>query len=72
MSHVRSKSAAEVGRARRDVKNQFAARRGELRDDPFQAPGGEPLIGERDGLGTELITHQVIVGTGHTDMLDSW
>jgi hypothetical protein len=66
MSHMRSKSAAEMGRARRDVKNQFPARRGQLRDDPLQAPGGKPLIGERNGLGTKLCTHQVIMGTGHT------
>ena len=72
MSHMRSKSAAEMGRARRDVKNQFPARRGKLRDDPLQAPGGEPLIGERNGLGTKLLTHQVIMGTGHTDRLDNW
>ena len=72
MSHMGSKSAAEVGRARRDVKNQFPARRGQLRDDPRQAPGGKSLIGERNGLGTELCTHQVIMYAGHLDMLDSW
>ena len=71
MSHMRSKSTAQVGRARRDVKNQVPARRGQLRDDPFQAPGGESLIGERSGLGTKLCPHQIIMGTGHTDMLDS-
>ena len=69
MSHVRSKSAAEVGRARRDVKNQFPARRGQLRDDPPQAPGSKPLIGERNGLGAKLCTNQVIMGIGHTDRL---
>ena len=72
MSDVPSQSAAEVGRACRDVKNQFAACRCQLRDDPFQTPGGEALVGERDGLGTELFTHQVIMRAGHTDMLDSW
>ena len=66
MRHMRSKSAAEVSRARRDVKNQFPARGGQLRDDPLQAPGGKPLIGERNGLGTKLCTHQVIMRTGHT------
>jgi hypothetical protein len=60
-----------VGRARRDVKHQFPARRGQLRHDPLQAPGGKPLIGERKGLGTELFTNQVIMHAGHTDMLDS-
>ena len=71
MSNARSRSAAEVRRACRDVKNQLSARRRQLRDDPFQTSGGEPLIGERDRLGTELFTHQVIICTGHTDMLDS-
>lgn len=71
MSGVPSKSATEVGRARRDIKNQFSTGRGELRDDPFQTPGGEPLIGERNGLGMELCTYQVIMRAGHTDMLDS-
>ena len=61
-----------MGRARRDVKNQFPARRGQLRHDPLQAPGGKSLIGERNGLGTELGTNSVIMGTRHTDMLDSW
>jgi hypothetical protein len=69
---MRSKSAAQVGRARSDVKNQVPARRGQLRDDPLQAPGGKPLIGERNGLGTKLCPHQVIMGTGHTDMLNNW
>ena len=61
-----------MSRARRDVKHQFPARGGQLRDDPLQAPCGKPLIGERNGLGTELCTNQVIMGTRHTDMLDSW
>ena len=69
---VGSKGAAEVGCACRDVKNQFFARRCQLRNDPFQTPGGEPLIGERNGLDMELFTHQVIMCTGHTDMVDSW
>jgi len=72
MSHMPGKSAAEMGRARRDVKNQFPARRGQLRNDPLQAPGGGSLIGERNGLSTKLCTHQVIMGTGHTDMLNGW
>lgn len=72
LSDVRSKGATEVGRARCDVKNQFSARRCQLRHDPFQTSGGEPSIGERNGLGMELFTHQVIMCTGHTDMLNSW
>jgi hypothetical protein len=71
MSHMRSKSSAQVGRAGRDVKNQFPTRRGQLCDDPLQAPGSKTLIGERHGLGAELCPHQVIMYTGHTDMLDS-